>query len=70
MNTMKAEIKGKTPYTEKINTLIPSGWCVHSTFYYGDVPDPLKMYRGKDCIDKLVEYIEEQVKQLYATFSP
>ena len=44
MNTMKAERKGKAPYTEKINTHIQSGWCVHSTFAYGDVPDPLKMY--------------------------
>ena len=70
MNTMKAEIKGKAPYTEKINTHIPSGWCAHSAFYYGDVPDPLKMYRGKECIEKLVEYIEEQVRRLYATFSP
>ena len=25
MNTMKAERKGKAPYTEKINTHIPSG---------------------------------------------
>ena len=62
MNTMKTERKGKAPYTEKINTHIPSGWCVHSTFAYGDVPDPLKMYRGKDCVEKFVEYIEEQVK--------
>ena len=30
MNTMKAERKGKASYTEKINTYIPSGWCVHS----------------------------------------
>ena len=32
MNIMKAERKGKTPYTEKINTHVPSGWCVNSTF--------------------------------------
>ena len=68
MNTMKAERKGKAPYTEKINTHVPSGWCVHSTFAYGDVPDPLKMYRGKDCVEKFVEYIEEEVKRLYETF--
>ena len=68
MNTMKTERKGKASYTEKINTHVPSGWCVHSTFAYGDVPDPLKMYRGKDCVEKFVEYIEEEVKRLYATF--
>ena len=67
MNTMKAERKGKAPYTEKINTHIPSGWCVHSTIPYGDVPDPLKMYWGKECVEKFVEYIEEEVKRLYTT---
>ena len=40
----------------------------HHTFAYGDVPDPLRMYRGKDCVDKFVEYIEEEAKRLYATF--
>ena len=54
MNTMKAGRKGKAPYTENINTHVPSGWCVHSTFAYGDVPNPLKMYRGKDCVEKFV----------------
>ena len=68
MNTMKAERKVKTPYTEKINTHVPSGWCVHSIFAYGDIPDPLKMYRGEDCVQKFVEYIEEEVKRFYETF--
>ena len=68
MNTMKAERKGKAPYTEKINTYVPSGWCVHSTFSYGNVPDPLNMYRGKNCVEKFVEYIEDEEKRLYATF--
>ena len=69
MNTMKTDRKGKTPYTEKISTHVPSGWCVHSTFAYGDVSDPLKKYRGKDCVEKFVECIEEEVKQLHETFS-
>ena len=68
MNTMKAERKGKAPYTEKTNTHIPSAWCVHSTFLYGDVPNPLKMYWSKDCVEKFVEYIEEEIKRLYTTF--
>ena len=67
-STMKAGRKGKALYTEKINTHVLSGWCIHSTFAYGDVPNPLKMYRGKDCVDKFVQYIEEEVKRLYATF--
>ena len=68
MNRMKAERNGKVPYTEKINTHVPSGWWVHSTSAYGDVSNPLKMYQGKDCLEKFVEYIEEEVKQLYETF--
>ena len=68
INTMKAERKGKASYTEKINKHVPSGWCVHSTFAYGDVPDPLKMYWGKHCVEKFVEYIEEEVKWLYLKF--
>ena len=68
MNTMKTERKGKAPYTEKINTHVPSGWCVHSTFAYRDVPDLLRMYRGKDCVEKFVEDIEEKVKRLYEIF--
>ena len=68
MNAMKAGRKGKVSYTEKINTHVPSGWCIHSTFAYGDVPNPLKMYRGKDCVEKFVEYIKKEVKRLYAIF--
>ena len=68
MNTMKAERKGKASYMEKINRHVPSGWCVHSTFAYGDLPNPLKLYQGKDCVEKFVEYKEEEVKRLYATF--
>ena len=64
MNAMKAERKGKASYTEKISKHVPSRWCVHSTFSFGDVPDPLKMYRSKDCVEKFVEYIEEEVKRL------
>ena len=69
LNTVKTDRKGKVPYTEKINTHVPSGWCIHSTFAYGDFPDPLKMYRGKDCVKKRVEWIEEEIKWLYETFS-
>ena len=44
-----------------------SGWYVHITFAHGDVPDPLKMYRG-DCVEKFVEHIESEVKRLYTGF--
>ena len=68
MNAMKVKRKSKASYTEKINTHAPSGWCVYSTFAYGDASDPLKMYQDKDCVEQFVEYIEEEVKWLYATF--
>ena len=59
MNRMKTERKGKASYMVKITTHVLSGWWVQSTFAYGDDPDPLKMYRGKDCVEKFVEYLEE-----------
>ena len=65
---MKTARWGKTRYTKKINTHISSEWGVHSTFAYGVVLDPLKMYHGKCCIKKFVEHIEDEVKQLYSTF--
>ena len=68
MNAMKTERKDKASYTEKINTHVQSGWCVHSTFAYEDVSDPLKMYQGKVCVEMFVEYIEKEVKRLYETF--
>ena len=40
---MKAERKGKATYMEKINRHVLPG------FAYGDVPDPFKIYRDKDC---------------------
>ena len=47
MNQLKTVREGKASYTEKLNTHIPSGWCVYSKFAYGDVPDPMTDYRGK-----------------------
>ena len=41
------------PYTSEVNQHIPSGWCVYSKFAYGEVKDPLTIYRGKDCVEKL-----------------
>ena len=35
------------PYTKEINQHIPSGFCVNSTFAYGKVENPLKLYRGE-----------------------
>ena len=35
------------PYTKEVNRHIPSGFCVYSKFAYGEVKDPLKLYRGE-----------------------
>ena len=68
MNKMNTERKGKIPYTENTNMDVPSGWCSNSIFAYGDVPDLLKMCRGKDYVEQFIEHIEDEVKRLYATF--
>ena len=41
----------------KTNTHLPSGWCLHSNFVYGDVPDPLKIYAGKDCVEMFIDVL-------------
>ena len=69
MNKLKTERKGKTPYTEKTNTHVAFGWCTHSTFAHKDVHDPLKRYRGEDCVEKFIEHSKNDLKRLYATFS-
>ena len=65
MSRMKAERGGEASYTEKLNTHVPSGWCVYSKFAYGDVPDPMTDYRGKDCVEQFVDHVEKEVKRLY-----
>ncbi|XP_057296236.1 uncharacterized protein LOC130625189 [Hydractinia symbiolongicarpus] len=54
--------------TKKLNKHVPSGWCTYSIFAYGDVPDPLAVYRGEDCVTKFVNHLEDEVKRLYNTY--
>ena len=56
------------PYTSKVSTHSPSGWCVYSKFVYGEVKDPLKLYRGKDCPEKFCDYIRWKANRLYHMF--
>ena len=51
-----------------VNVHTPFGWCVRSEFAYGDVKDPLKLYRGKDCISKFCEHITGEACRLYNSF--
>ena len=65
---MKTEQNGKTSYTENINTY--TVW-MEFTFYVciWRYSDPLKMYHGKDCVEKFIENTEHEIKWLYARFS-
>ena len=35
---------------------------------YGDVPDPMELYRGKDCVEQFVDHVENEVKRLYELY--
>ena len=56
------------PYTKEINPRTPSGFCVYSKFAYGEVENPLKLYRGEDCVEVFCDHIENEVKRLYHMF--
>ena len=45
-----------------------SGWCVYSKFAYGDIDNPLRLYRGKDCIETFCNYIKGEAHRLYHMF--
>ena len=53
--------------TRGVNVHTPSGWCVLSEFAYRKVKDPLKLYRGKDCISKFCDHIIAEAHRLYTT---
>ena len=53
------------PYTKEVNQHMPSGWCVYSKFAYGDVDNPLRLYKGKDCIETFCNYIKGEAHKLY-----
>ena len=56
------------PYTNEVNQHKPSGWCVYSKFAYRDVDNPLRTYRGKDCIKTFCNYIKGEARRLYHMF--
>ena len=58
----------KISSTRGVNVHTPSGWCVRSEFTYGEVKDPLKLYRGKDCVSKFCEHIIGEARRLYNSF--
>ena len=56
------------PYTKKVNQHIPSGLCVYRKFAYGDVKDPLTIYRGEDCVKRFCDHIMNEARRLYSMF--
>ena len=56
------------PYTNEVNQHTPSCWCVYSKFANGDVDNPLRTYRGKDCIETFCNYIKGEARRLYCMF--
>ena len=56
------------PYTKEINQHIPSDFCIYSKFAHGPVENPLKLYRGKDCVQVFCDYIKEEAKKLHHMF--
>ena len=51
-----------------VNVHTPFGWCGYSKFAYGKVTNPLKEYRGKDCVSKFCEHIIAEAQCLYESF--
>ena len=56
------------PYSSEVSRHIPSGWCVYSKFAYGDIKDPLTIYRGEDCVKRFCDYIMHEAHRLYYMF--
>ena len=56
------------PYSQNVNQHVSTGWCVYSKFTYGEVKDPLKLYRGKNCLEKFCDYIRQEAHRLYHMF--
>ena len=56
------------PYTNELNQHTPSGWCVYSKFAYGDVDNPLRTCRGKDCIETFCNDVKGEAHRLYDMF--
>ena len=65
---MATNINPEEPYTLEVNQHVSSGFSVYSKFAYGEVKNPLKLYRGEDCVEVFCDYIENEVKRLYHMF--
>ena len=64
----KDEPEPEGSFTKIVNQHIHSGFCFYSKFTYGDVKNPLTIYRGKDCMSKFCELVKKEAKRLYNMF--
>ena len=60
--------KPESSYTKEINKHIPSGFCVYSKFACWKVENPVKLYRGEDCVEVLCNYISNEARRLCDMF--
>ena len=51
--TAGPSLSAESSYTKVISQHIPSSFCVNSELAHGKVKNPLKLYRGKDCVEVL-----------------
>ena len=58
----------RTSSNRGVNNHIPSGWCIYSDFTYGKVENPLKLYRGEDCVKKFCDHVIGEAHRLYHAF--
>ena len=54
--------------TRGVNNHVPSGWCICSEFAYKEVKDPLRLYRGKDCVRKFCDHVIGEAHHFYHAF--
>ena len=54
--------------TRGVNSHVPSRWCLCSEFAYGVVKNPLKLYRGTDCVKKFCDHVIGEARRLYQSF--
>ncbi|XP_057299355.1 uncharacterized protein LOC130629979 [Hydractinia symbiolongicarpus] len=54
--------------TEKVGKHVPTGFCCYSKYAHGEVPDPLNLYCGEDCVPRFVDHVVSEAKRLYNMF--
>ena len=61
-------IQGPENNLRGINNHVPSRWCIRREFAYGKVENPLKLYRGEDCVKKFCDHVIGEARRLYQSF--